>query len=99
MNAPAAPEHYRKKTNIADCLYSDASGYCKFYVEDGDFHMEEAHHDGTNHFIFRAWKDGVTEDEKDEVRNACYCASDDLLPLIEKYTDSLAPMIAKVYGW
>lgn len=76
-------------TNIKDCLHSQCGGYMKFVVEDGEFVAYEAHHDGTNHYRFRKWKDGVTDEQKDEAR------TEDL----DELTESLAPTIAKVYGW
>lgn len=91
----ARNEHF----SIGDCLYSHSGGYCKFLVEDGDFKGIESHHDGTNRYLFRKWKETTTDEEKDELRDALYNNDDKADGLIEKYTDSLAPIIAEVYGW
>ena len=53
------------------------------------------HHDGTNHYIYRELKDGVDEDE---VRNLMYNRKFDY-DAMEKYTTSVRPYIAEVYGW
>lgn len=87
-------------SNVNQCLRRHCGGYMKFFVEDGDFKAEESHHDGTNVYTYRAWKDGVTEDQKTALRDALYCQdTDKASDLIEKYTESLVPTISKVYGW
>ena len=43
--------------NIRDCLYSDTD-YTEWYVDKlGDLRADAIHHDGTNHYLYRAFKD------------------------------------------
>ena len=47
--------------NIRDCLYADTD-YTEWYVDMyGDLRADATHHDGTNHYLYRVFKDGVSE--------------------------------------
>ena len=47
--------------NIRDCLFSDTD-YTTWYVDKlGDMRCDAVHHDGTNHYLYRTYKDGVSE--------------------------------------
>ena len=47
--------------NIRDCLYADTD-YTEWYVDKyGDLRADAAHHDGTNHYLYRVFKEGVSE--------------------------------------
>lgn len=47
--------------NIRDCL-SGGYDYTTWYVDKkGDFRCDDIHHDGTNHYLYRVYKDGVSE--------------------------------------
>lgn len=89
--------------NIADCLYGRCESMSSntFYVDRYNLCHDEAHHDGTNYYVYRAWKDGVTEEQKDRVKDALYLDkdSDKSKRLISRYTRSLAPDVRKAYGW
>lgn len=85
-----------------DCIRSYVDGVSDItaYVDEyGDFRINEAHHDGTNCYLFRAWKQDVTEGEKDEVRSAVYYGEPNAANLIAKYTDRMGDAIGQVYGW
>lgn len=58
--------------NISDCLYSECD-YVEWYIDErGDFRFTGHHHDGTNHVVYRAWKDETTEEQKDAFKAKCY---------------------------
>lgn len=83
--------------NIADCLYSECD-YATFYCDNYNFKADCIHHDGSNSYLYRTWKDGISETQKENFLNAIYngkCNS----KMITRYTKSLRPYIAKVYGW
>ena len=84
--------------NISDCLYYDTNE-AEFWVDShGVFHASMSHHDGTNYVVFKAWKDGVTEEQKENVLDALYngrCTE----RMLRRYTRNLGEDIAKVYGW
>ena len=84
--------------NIKDCLYSD-NDYTEWFVDEkGDFRATDIHHDGTNHYLYRVFKDNVTdeqmEDFKEKIWNHTLSPKD-----IDKYTRRLGDEIAKVYGF
>ena len=83
--------------NIKDCLHSDTDMSEWFLDEKGDLRAEAAHHDGTNYYLYRVFKDNVTEEQiedfKDKIYHGTLTEKD-----IEKYTHRLGDDIAKVYG-
>lgn len=84
--------------NINECLSSDTD-YATWYVDDlGDLACEAIHHDGTNHYIYRAWKPGVTYDQADALLNKIYYGTATRKD-ITKLTRRLGDDIAEVYGW
>ena len=84
--------------NIRDCLYSDTD-YSTWYVDRlGDLRCDAIHHDGTNHYLYRVYKPGVTETQIDRLKGKIYdgiaTRSD-----ITRITQRLGDDIGKVYGW
>lgn len=84
--------------NIRDCLYSEYE-YTTWYVDqNGDFRCDDIHHDGTNHYLYRVYKDNATEAQKDRLKEKLYegtaTRSD-----ITRITRRLGDEIGKVYGW
>lgn len=84
--------------NVSDCLYSDCDA-CEWYVDEaGDLRCDASHHDGTNHYLYRTYKDDVTdeqiEDLQDKIYNGIATRED-----IESVTRRLGDEIAEVYGW
>ena len=58
--------------NIRDCLYSDYD-YTTWYVDrKGDFRCDDTHHDGTNHYLYRVYKDNVSQAQKDRLKEKIY---------------------------
>lgn len=89
-----------KSGNIRDCLYSERSiEYAEWYVDQyGNLRGTGIHHDGTNHYLYRVWKDEVTEAQRDNLKDKIYngtATSRDLT----RHTRSIGKEIAKVYGW
>ena len=87
-----------KSGNVADCLYSPHD-YAQWYVDrDGEFRSTQIHHDGSNYYYYRSFKDGVEDDERDDLLADIYegKATQDQ---IDRLTDKLGPTIGKVYGW
>lgn len=84
--------------NIKDCLYSDTD-YTEWYVDKyGDLRAEAAHHDGTNHYLYRVFKHGVTETQIENLQNKIYCGKATRAD-ITRVTRRLGDEIAKVYGF
>lgn len=82
---------------VTDCLCSWYEP--EWYVTaDGEFCCADHHHDGVNHYWYRVWKDGVTEDQMDELKEKLYentYTTED----IDALTRPIGPDIAKVYGF
>lgn len=87
--------------NIKDCLYSDISGQssAEWYIDkQGDLRAEVAHHDGTNYYLYRVYKDNLSQEQIDNFKDKIYrgkaTRSD-----ITRYTRRLGDEIAPMYGW
>lgn len=87
-----------KSGNIRDCLYSDTD-YSTWYVDQlGDLRCDAIHHDGTNHYLYRVYKDGATETQIDNLLAKIYegrATRKDITRLTHRLGDD----IAAVYGW
>ena len=84
--------------NIRDCLYSNTD-YSTWYVDkNGDFRCEAVHHDGTNHYLYRTYKDGVSETQIDNLKEKLYCGTATRKD-ITRITRRLGDEIANVYGF
>lgn len=85
--------------NVSDCLYSDCDA-AHWYVEGNDLKCDAAHHDGTNHYTYRKWKDGVTPYQKESLRcEIAYGDQEKAERMIKRLTTGLGRDIAQVYGW
>ena len=84
--------------NIRDCLYSDTD-YSTWYVDRlGDLRCDAIHHDGTNHYLYRVYKDDVTETQIDNLLAKIYEGRATRKD-ITRVTRRLGDEIAAVYGW
>lgn len=87
-----------KSGNIRDCLYADGD-YVEWFVdESGDLRADVAHHDGTNHYLYRVYKDNVSERTIENLKNKIYNNTATFND-IARVTRRLGPEIARVYGW
>lgn len=84
--------------NIRDCLYSDTDFVTWFMDDRGELRCDAIHHDGTNHYRYRVYKDGISEEQMDDLKDKIYegkATEKD----IARITNRLGDEIAKVYGW
>lgn len=87
--------------NIKDCLYSLCGSNCTdtWYVDAyGDLRCDETHHDGTNHYRYRVWREKVSEAGKERFRTAVL-EGRATNTMITNYTKSIGVEIADVFGW
>lgn len=84
--------------NIRGCLKSNTD-YTTFYVDTGgDLHCTATHHDGTNRLLYREFKPGVTEKQKQWLIDRVL-RGDETNADIERLTNRLGDAIGRVYGW
>lgn len=86
-----------KSGNLSDCLYANVNGmsYCTWYVtQDGEFCLDESHHDGTNYVVYRAERNDLTDDEYNNLHYEAVTTEQ-----LWDYTRPLGPDVGKVYGW
>ena len=86
-----------KSGNISDCLYSECE-YNEWWCDAHDLRGKMSHHDGTNYILYRRRKDGITDYQWDNFLYKLYMGTANKKH-ISKYTTSLLPYIAEVYGW
>ena len=90
--------HDMNSTNIRDCLVPN-NDYTTWYVDqEGDLRCDSIHHDGTNHYLYRACRADVSKERierlKLKIERGVATRED-----IEKVTRRLGDEIGKVYGW
>lgn len=84
--------------NIRDCLSSDCD-FNTWYVDKyGDLRCDAYHHDGTNHYLYRVYKDNVSEEKRNnltaKIRKGTFTRAD-----VTRLTRRLGDEIGAVYGW
>ena len=84
--------------NIRDCLYADTD-YSTWYVDKlGDLRCDAIHHDGTDHYLYRAYKDGVRESQIDLLKDKLYRGIATRAD-VTRITRRLGDVIARVFGF
>lgn len=84
--------------NIKDCLYSDTD-CTEWYVDKfGDLCADAVHHDGTNHYLYRVFKDTATDTQRDNLLSKIYDGKATRAD-ITRVTRRLGDEIAAVYGF
>ena len=88
-----------RKTNIADCLCGTCGDYVTWFVDDrGDLMCRDIHHDGTNIYMYRAWKAETTDEQKRNFLQKIYDGKATRKD-ITRYTRKIGVYVADVYGW
>ena len=84
--------------NIRDCLFSKAD-MAEWYVDrNSDLRADAIHHDGTNHYLYRVFKRGVTDAQIENLQDKIYCRRATRAD-ITRLTQRLGDGIAAVYGF
>lgn len=84
--------------NIKDCLYFDTD-YVEWYIDKlGDLRATGIHHDGTNHYLYRVFKDNVSQQQIENFQEKIYVGKATRSD-ITRLTKRLGDDIAKVYGF
>ena len=84
--------------NIKDCLSTECD-MSEWYVDkNGDLRCTAIHHDGRNYYLYRAFKDGVTESQIERLQEKLYAGTATRQD-ITRVTKRLGDDIGAVYGW
>ena len=84
--------------NIRDCLYSNTD-YSTWYVDRlGDLRCDAIHHDGTNFYLYRVYKDSASPSQIELLKEKLYRGTATRAD-ITRVTRRLGDDIAKVYGF
>lgn len=86
--------------NISDCLCTeqDIENATWFVDRNGDFRCDAIHHDGTNHYLYRVFKEGVSKTQMENLRDKIYHGKATRAD-ITRLTRRLGDEIADVYGF
>lgn len=89
---------YKEIKQLCTVMYTSCD-YERVYVDsNGDLRKEESHHDGSNSILYRYWKEGLTDEQKENFLNKIYngeCTSKD----ITRYTRKAGLGMANAMGW
>ena len=84
--------------NIADCLWDPECDYCTWYVDRyNDLLFTGAHHDGTNHYLYRELRD-LSDTQMENFLNKLHTGRLTRRD-IRRYTTSVGIHVNQVYGW
>ena len=82
-----------------------AQGYKEIYSRSAsekkkrnDLCSRQSHHDGTNHLLYRSWKEGLSDRQKQNFREKLYYGRATRKD-IARYTDSIGVKVKELYGW
>ncbi len=83
--------------NLNCVLNSHVNGCSELdvYGDSYNIRADEAHHDGTNHYMYRMLRDR----ECDALLDAIYNGKQISRSMLNRYTKSLYPYVANIYGW
>ena len=86
--------------NLRDCFVPNRDSLSvRWYVDrDGDLRCEDTHHDGTNTYLYRVWKENLPPGDRERLKEKIYYGDLTRRDLL-KATRRLGDEIGKVYGW
>ena len=84
---------------MKDCLhFEDGCDYAEWYVDKkNNLRSKQTHHDGTNHYLYRMWKEGLSDTQKENFLNKIYTRQVTNKD-ITRYTKSLGKIVCDIYG-
>ena len=85
--------------NIRDCMSGTVGDYVTWFVDDrGDLMCRDCHHDGTNLYLYRAWKSGISHAQRSYFMQKVAIGKATRKD-ITRYTRKIGTYVADVYGW
>ena len=89
---------YKELKSLEDVMYTSCD-YERVYVDsNGDLRKEESHHDGSNSILYRYWKDGLTDVQRENFLDKLYNGKATQKD-ITRYTRKAGLGIADAFGW
>ena len=89
---------YKELKSLEDVMYSSCD-YERVYVDsNGDLRKEETHHDGSNSILYRYWKNGLTDVQRENFLDKLYNGKATQKD-ITRYTRKAGLGIADAFGW
>lgn len=82
--------------NVGAILSAHCGDYVTYYADCYNVYCDDIHHDGTNHYIFREL---VGSEGKCWPLLDAICSGRDYSTLMRRYSRSILPYVAGVYGW
>jgi hypothetical protein len=94
-------ENYRFCGDNINSIFNYSMGdFVTFYADKYNVRCTDAHHDGTNYYIYRELKDNVSKEMFASAYDKLH--EKGIKPTSKwlcRYTKSIRPKVAKVYGW
>ena len=84
--------------NIKNCLFTECD-YATWYVDRyGNLRCTGYHHDGANYILYRMFRPGLTDEQRENFANKVYYGKVTNTD-IARYTVRIGDFIGDVYGW
>ena len=93
-NASRFGYRFLSSSNLNGIFTGACGDYVTWYVEGEDIKCDDAHHDGTNHYTYRALKKEFSADEFEE-----YSWDNGFDKALEEMTEPLGHYVAEIYGF
>lgn len=89
---------YKEFKSLTDCL-STCDDDIELYVDsNGDLRRHTSNHDASSYVLFRYWREGLTERQKENFKSKIFCGNYTQKD-ITKYTCRAGLEIADAFGW
>ena len=86
-------------TNVHNCLNETCGDLVTWYLDErGDLCCDDTHHDGTNYYVCRRYRPGITPLQRCNLRRKISLGTLTRRD-ITRYTESLGPLVRPVYGF
>ena len=85
---------------VSDCFTSiGGADYHRWFIDQyGDLRCDAYHHDGTNHCLFRAYCNGLSDEQIEDLHDLILSGELDRAEM-QRLTESVGEIICKEYGW
>ena len=89
---------YREASSLLDAVFSGDCDNYKVGIDGYNLVVTASHHDGTNYYTIKEWKDDITYEQKENLLDKIYSNTASKKD-IARYTNSIRKTVANYYGW